>query len=311
MVLPSLKCLARQPPTPTGVAKAHTLVSTRPGRNQNREVVWFADKGALAAATCNAGGVCGYEAIFNLFPWTAMRNQQHPFAAQLLRSAFAAEHVSETQGDSDYGIDSNDALQLGQKLFAEFLGAHTKFARDDQERAKWIDVAGHADVLVQTLFDPGLWAAAGHEMPSDNDTWQALIASRLEAVQAVVSAVEHAPVSFDIVINKGWHFTVLRMRDLDSNNSTYFEWDEIDAWDLQQQEGRGTNKQGAFNMRKAMTTHGAVQELVWALVNAREPQPITIALRPKIWQKPGLRRWLYQWLKCARVGKVLQSILKS
>ena len=311
MVLPSLKCLARQPLRPTGVAKAHTLVSTRPGRSQNREVVWFADKDALTAATCNAGGFCGYEAIFNLFPWTAMRNQRHPFAVELLRSAFAAEHVFQTQGDSDYGIDSNDALQLGQKLFAEFLGAHTEVARDDQERAKWIDVAGHAGVLVQTLFDPGLWAAAGHEMPSDDDAWQELIASRLEAVQAVVSRVNNAPVSFDIVINKGWHFTVLRMRDPHSNNSTYFEWDEIDAWDLQQQEGRSTNKQDAFNMRKAMTTHGAVQELVRALVTAREPQPITIALRPKIWQKPGVGLWLYQWLECARVGKMLQSILKS
>ena len=314
MELPSLgrltlEGLACQPPAPTGVAKAYTLVSNRPGRRANREVVWFADKDALDVAKCNEGGHCGYEAIFNLFPWIAQGKQRHPFAAQLLRSTFVAEHVASAQAGNDYGIDSNDALQFAQKLYADFLGAHVNLTHDEQEVAKWIDVAGHADVLVQPFFDAGIWAAAGHAIPSDDHAWQALIASRLDAVQAVVSAVQETALSVDFVINQGWHFTVLRMRDLFPNNRTYFEWDEIDAWGIQNQ-GPRTSKQHAFNGRKAMSTHAAVQELVMALVTPTEPQPISIVVRPKIWQPPGVGRWLYQWVECVRVGQALQDILK-
>lgn len=313
MTLPSLKRLALQSaPAPTGVAKAYELVSDRPGRRVNKEIVWFADKDALNAATCNAGGHCGYEAIFNLFPWIAQQGQRYPFAAQLLRSAFVAEHVTSAQGNNDYGIDSNDALQFARKLYAEFLGAHANLTREDQVVAQWLAVAGDADVLVQPFFDPGMWAAAGHEVPSDDDAWQGLIASRLDAVQVAMSAAQGSELnelSVDFVINSGWHFTVLRMRDRHPNHPQYFEWDTIDPWSIQRQ-GPRRSKQDAFNRREAMTTEGAVRELVYVLTAPTEPQPILLAVRPKIWQPRGMGPWLHQWELCARVGKALKDMLE-
>ena len=307
-VLPSLDRLTFKPaPAPTGVARAYTLNSQRPGRRDHKEVVWFADRAMLDDATCEAGGYCGFEAVFNLFPWIPQGANQHPFAAQLLRSDFATQHVRSALGNSDYGIDSNDVIAFSQKLYADFLGAHTSLTTDEAMIARWLDVAKHAEVLVQPFFDPGMWASTGHEVPSDHDGWKGLISARLAAVESLVSTAHNAELSVDFVINNGVHFQVLRMRDLHPNFPAYFEWDVIDAWDINRQ---NRTKQAAFDRRVALSTQAVVRELA-AVLEMANPQPIAMVIRPRIWQTRGMQRWLQQWEECRKLGTQLQQLLQS
>ena len=73
------------------------------------QVVWVAKNTELDALTCVPGGRCGYEAVFNLFPWAIMGPNDKLLVTQVFESFYEQETVREV-ADGDYGLDSGQMI---------------------------------------------------------------------------------------------------------------------------------------------------------------------------------------------------------
>lgn len=268
------------------------------------EAVWVADKAELDALTCFPGGRCGYEAVFNLFPWALMGPDRKLLVTQLFTSFTAADIVRDV-ADDDYGLSSQMMIKLAKGLYANFVGLYAQFAKGDRLRRKALSLAESSDMYVQSFYDAEAILLSGGRVPQGRQLTE-LIQSRFESVERAVIDLDGA-IGADFVVNSGDHFKVYRMRDMVAGSTGPLEWHVIDAWWMAE---RGVITRAAFDARRMMSQAGTMESLMEFAFQAN-PQAIAVVFRPKITRDPDdLNRWLNLWVAAKGAGKMFQSSLR-
>ena len=267
------------------------------------EVVWAADKPELDALTCFPGGRCGYEAVFNLFPWPLMGPDGEPLATQQFESFTAAEIVRDV-ADDDYGLSSQMMIKLATDLYANFVGLYAQFAKSARLMLKAIRLAESSGTYVQSFYDAEAILLSGGLVPKGSQLTK-LIKKRFDTVKRLVAAADGA-VGADFVVNSGNHFKVYRMRDTTPGSIAPLKWHVIDAWFM---ESRGTITKASFDARRMMPQADAMEALMeFAFMD--NPQAIAVVFRPKIAKDPdNLELCLNLWEAASNAGKSFKMSL--
>jgi len=281
-------------PDDTGVARGAVF---------DGEIVWVAQKTELDAITCFPGGRCGYEAVFNLFPWAIMGPDDMPLVTQLFTS-FSTEDTVREVADGDYGLDSGQMIKLARGLYRDFVGLYAGFARNDRTMMRVMGLAASADLYVQPFYDAEAMLMSGKPIPTGAGLTD-LISTRFSGVKAEVFRAD-GKIGADFVVNSGNHFKVFRMRDMAPGSMAPLEWHVIDAWWMAES-GRITK--AAFDDRRLLPQADAMESLMEYAFQAN-PQAIAVVFRPKITKDPdNLNRWLDLWVAAKTAGETMRNIL--
>lgn len=266
------------------------------------EVVWVANNNELDSITCFPGGRCGYEAVFNLFPW-AFKNQNNELIATQLFASFMTEDIVRNVTDTEYGLSSEMMIQLARDLYSNFVGLYAQFAGKRLTKMA-LSLAGESRMYVQTFYDAEATLMSEGIVPEGPELTR-LIKSRFESVKQAVIASEGA-IGADFVVNSGFHFKVYRMRDM-VPGSKELEWHVIDAWWMQRG-GRGITKDD-FDKRKRMSQTETMDSLMdYAFKD--NPQATAVVFRPKITKDANkLELWLGLWAAARDAGNMFSRTL--
>lgn len=262
--------------------------------NEDREMVWWSVTPRLYAITC-AFGSCGYEAAMNCFPWPEGASET---AQEVFDSKFGADHVrSASDGDGEYGLNSDSVLGLVRTLYQEYIGAYAGIIKDPGQRNRMLEVSNQAKVLCQTFYDV-MEFFEKEEVPPMRPELEELLSERF---MQLISLFADTMIGVDFIVHLGEHYVVLRMADR-SRRDEDVEWAKIDAHRLKQEGGVMT----IFNRREKYRMSEALNMLVTRV--AETQQPITVIFRPRILVPPGkggwLKSWFEHWEAAARAGSM-------
>tara|TARA_Y100000389_G_scaffold91245_1_gene87835 strand:+ start:1236 stop:2150 length:915 start_codon:yes stop_codon:yes gene_type:complete len=280
-------------PADTGVARGTVF---------DDEIVWVAEKTELDAITCFPGGRCGYEAVFNLFPWAIMGPDHTPLVAQLFTSFSTGDTLREVV-DGNYGLDSEQMMKLARGLYRNFVGLYAGFAENEDTMIKALNLSANADLYVQSFYDAEAMLMSGKPSPTHAELAD-LMRARFRKVKAEVVKAG-GKIGADFVVNSGNHFKVFRMRDMAPDANEPLEWHVIDAWGMTLSRTRdaGEITNAAFNNREQVPEADAVEYLLEYAFRAN-PQAIAVVFRPKITKDPdNLDRWLNLWAAAKTAGE--------
>jgi len=269
-----------------------------------REVVWFADKLKLDAMTRSYGGRCGYEAVFNLFPWAIMDSNDTPLVMQLFES-FVAEGCVRGVADEDYGLDSEKITRLARGLYREFVGMYAGLTRNPIMARKVLSLVERADLYVQPFYDAEAILISKDCVPQGHQLTE-LIQSRFESVKNEVIKRKGA-IGADFVVNSGAHFQVYRMRDMVATQQP--AWHVIDAWSMEEH-AQGSITKDVFAARRTMA-EGEMLEALNQYAFQNNPQAIAVVFRPKIAKdSDNMNQWLNLWEAANSTGGMFQRSLQ-